>query len=116
VSEELAELVSQSDRAGVERLMERQRDRLKWMTRARLDPRLAARVDPSDLVQETLAEVVRQLPGYLRDRPLPFYPWLRQLATRHLTRAAEHGEFADELRKLFPAVRAMVDLGHDAGR
>jgi RNA polymerase sigma-70 factor (ECF subfamily) len=47
-------------------------------------------VDPSDVVQETLTEAVRDLPDYLRDRPLPFYPWLRQLAVRHLTRAAEH--------------------------
>ena len=45
-----------------------------------MDRRLAARVDAADVVQDTLADAVRELPEYLRDRPLPFYPWLRQLA------------------------------------
>jgi RNA polymerase sigma-70 factor (ECF subfamily) len=46
----------------------------------RLDPRLAPRVDPSDIVQETLAEAARRLDEYLKSPPLPYYPWLRQLA------------------------------------
>jgi RNA polymerase sigma-70 factor (ECF subfamily) len=50
------------------------------MIALRMDRRLAARVDPSDVVQETLAEAVIKLSDYLRNRPLPFYPWLRQLA------------------------------------
>jgi RNA polymerase sigma-70 factor (ECF subfamily) len=45
-----------------------------------MDRRLAARVDPSDVVQEALAEAAQRLDDYLRERPLPFYPWLRQLA------------------------------------
>jgi RNA polymerase sigma-70 factor (ECF subfamily) len=54
------------------------------MVAVRFDPRLAARVDPSDVVQESLAEAAANLDRYLRDRPLPFYPWLRQLAQRRL--------------------------------
>ncbi len=54
------------------------------MVAVRFDPRLAARVDPSDVVQETLAEAAAGLDRYLRERPLPFYPWLRQLAQRRL--------------------------------
>src|SRR5262249_35121803 len=50
----------------------------------RMDPRLSVRVDPSDVVQETLAEAHRRLDDYLRDRPLPFYPWLRQLGLERL--------------------------------
>jgi RNA polymerase sigma-70 factor (ECF subfamily) len=50
------------------------------MVRLRLDPRLAARVDPSDVVQEALAEASRRLDDYLDHPPLPFYPWLRQIA------------------------------------
>jgi RNA polymerase sigma-70 factor (ECF subfamily) len=41
-------------------------------------------VDPSDVVQDVLAEADRRLPGYLRGRPLPFYPWLRRLAADRL--------------------------------
>jgi RNA polymerase sigma-70 factor (ECF subfamily) len=66
------------------RLFARHRDRLRHMVAWRLDRRLAARVDPSDVVQEVLAEADRKLDHYLRDRPLPFFPWLRQLAGEHL--------------------------------
>jgi RNA polymerase sigma-70 factor (ECF subfamily) len=54
------------------------------MVAVRLDPRLVARLDPSDVVQDALAEADRRLDGYLRDRPLPFYPWLRQLTAERL--------------------------------
>src|SRR5205814_1688332 len=50
----------------------------------RLDRRLAARVDASDVVQEVLAEASRKFDRYLRERPLPFFPWLRSLAEEHL--------------------------------
>lgn len=56
------------------------------MIAARLDRRLAARIDPSDVVQEALLDASRLLPAYLRDRPLPFYPWLRRLAWKRLVK------------------------------
>ena len=61
-------------------LLARYRDRLRRLAARRLDRRLAARVDPSDVVQEALAEAADGLDSFLRDRPLPFYPWLRQYA------------------------------------
>ena len=67
-------------------LLEQHRDRLRRMIAARLDRRLAPRLDPSDVVQETLADAARRLPDYLRDRPLPFYPWLYRLAADRLAR------------------------------
>jgi RNA polymerase sigma-70 factor (ECF subfamily) len=56
------------------------------MVAVRLDRRLAARLDPSDVVQEVLAEAWQRLDEYLRNRPLPFYPWLRQLAWQRLAK------------------------------
>jgi len=41
---------------------------------------------PSDVVQEVLAEAARKLPGYVGHAPLPFYPWLRQIAWDHLVK------------------------------
>jgi RNA polymerase sigma-70 factor (ECF subfamily) len=65
-------------------LLARHRQRLRKMVAYRLDRRLAARVDPSDVVQEVLVEANHKLDRYLQDRPLPFYPWLRELAAEHL--------------------------------
>jgi len=69
------------------RLLERHQQRLKRMVAVRLDRRLAARVDPSDIVQDTLAKADRLLSDYVRARPLPFYPWLRQIAADRLADA-----------------------------
>jgi RNA polymerase sigma-70 factor (ECF subfamily) len=85
-SDELLELASRHDRSARGRLLERYRQRLRALIALRMDPRLAARIDPSDVIQECLAEADRKLADYLRRRPLPFYPWLRQLALEHLAR------------------------------
>jgi hypothetical protein len=84
------ELVWQSTSYGVEadvRNLEagiigvaRHRERLRRMVAVRMDRRLAPRMDPSDIVQDVLADADRELTDYLRRRPVPFYPWLRQLA------------------------------------
>src|SRR4051812_2432869 len=63
------------------------RERLLRMVAVRLDRRLVARLAPSDVVQEVLVEAHRRLDDYLRERPLPFYPWLRQLAWERLVKA-----------------------------
>lgn len=68
----------------MEQLFDRHRDQLRKMVVSRMDSRLASRVDPSDVIQETLVRASRQLPEYIRDRPLPFYPWLRQIAWQQL--------------------------------
>lgn len=71
---------AQGDRMAKDRLLERHRERLRRMIAVRMDHRLGKRVDPSDVVQETLVLADRRLAKYLKHPPLPFYPWLRQLA------------------------------------
>jgi RNA polymerase sigma-70 factor (ECF subfamily) len=68
------------DRRAENQLLLRNRHRLRTMVRLRLDPRVAARIDPSDVVQETLLEAHRRLADYLQRPPVPFYSWLRQIA------------------------------------
>ena len=77
---------ARGDVTAVRSLFEAHRDRLRRMIAARLDKRLAPRLDPSDVVQETLADAAKKLPGYLRDTPLPFYSWLHRLAAERLAR------------------------------
>jgi RNA polymerase sigma-70 factor (ECF subfamily) len=92
-TDELLRRVDEGDASAAGQLLGRHRARLRQMVAVRIDPRLAARVDPSDVVQEAIAEASKKLPDYLRRRPLPFYPWLRQIAwekllhmhARHLT-------------------------------
>jgi RNA polymerase sigma-70 factor (ECF subfamily) len=57
------------------------------MVAVRLDRRVASRLDPSDVVQESMLEAATRFPKFLRDRPLPFYPWLRRIAADQLADA-----------------------------
>ena len=86
-TEELLRSAGAGGAAGVpalEELLARHRDRLRRMVAVRLDRRLAPLVDPSDVVQEALADASRKLDDFIRDRPLPFYPWLRRLTSERL--------------------------------
>src|SRR5262245_5423317 len=84
--QELIERARGGDAAAGHALLARHRDRLRQLVALRLDRRLAARVDPSDVVQEALADAARKLPAYLRQPPLPFYVWLRRLACERLVK------------------------------
>jgi RNA polymerase sigma-70 factor (ECF subfamily) len=85
-TDQLLDRAASGDGRARQELLARHRKRLRRMVALRLDRRLAARVDPSDVVQEALADAARKLDGYLRDRPLPFYPWLRRLAWERLVK------------------------------
>jgi RNA polymerase sigma-70 factor (ECF subfamily) len=89
-------------------LLARHRDRLRRMVAVRADPRLAARVDPSDVVPDTLAEAAGKLDGFLRTRPLPFYPWLRRLALERL--AALHRRHVQARRRSVTREADRMDL------
>ena len=89
-TEELLRRAERGDSSAVQLLLDRHRSRLSKMVAVRMDSRIVARVDPSDVVQETLMQATRKLPDYLHNRPLPFYPWLRQLAWERLVHL--HGQ------------------------
>jgi RNA polymerase sigma-70 factor (ECF subfamily) len=83
-TEELLRQAGNGDPDARDGLLARHRDRLRTMIAWRIDRRLAARVDPSDVAQEVLLEASAKLDRYLRERPLPFFPWLRALAGERL--------------------------------
>jgi RNA polymerase sigma-70 factor (ECF subfamily) len=62
------------------RLLTRHQPYLQRFIELHLDPRLRARFDPADVVQEAQMQAVRRLPRYLEQQPMPFRLWLRQLA------------------------------------
>ena len=61
-------------------MFESQREHLRRAILLRLDRRVAARIDASDVLQETYLEAARRLPDYLANPSLPFDLWLRWLA------------------------------------
>jgi RNA polymerase sigma-70 factor (ECF subfamily) len=65
----------------------RYRPRLKRMIAMRIDRRIAARIDPSDVVQDALAAAHERLTEYVADPKLAFYPWLRRIAWDRLADA-----------------------------
>jgi RNA polymerase sigma-70 factor (ECF subfamily) len=82
--EQIMERASGGDRQAREQLLAGHRDRLRQMIAVRMDRRLVSRIDPSDVVQDVLATATRDLSDYLRNRPMPLYPWLRKLAWERL--------------------------------
>ena len=84
LTEELLQRAGEGDAAAIGQLLHHHRQRLRRMVAFRMDPRLSARLDASDVVQETLAEAADKIEEYIRKRPLPLYAWLRQIASRRL--------------------------------
>lgn len=83
-TEELLRRAADGRGSAIEELFDRHRPRLRQMIAVWIDPRLSRRLDPSDVVQDALVEAHGSLADFLRKRPLPFYPWLRQMAWNRL--------------------------------
>ena len=100
------------------------RPRLERMLHLRLDPRLRARVDSADVLQETFAEVLGRIDEYRKKRPMPFFLWVRFLAgqklldfhRRHLNAAQRDARVELPIPAFPPAssasmAQALFDLG-----
>jgi RNA polymerase sigma-70 factor (ECF subfamily) len=79
-TQQLLVAIQGGDRGAVDRLFERHRDAVRRMIELRLDRAVAARVDASDVVQETLLEASRRLAEYVKDPAMPFHLWIRHIA------------------------------------
>src|SRR5262245_52960932 len=71
-------------------LFERYRERLRRMVELRLDPRLQARVDASDVIQDAYLEVTQRLEEYLAEPKLPLFLWLRLVVGERLVTLHRH--------------------------
>ena len=83
-SQALLKRAADGDSQAAKELFGRHRNRLKRMVLLRLDHRIVARVDPSDVVQETLVEAYRRLRDFTENQQIEFYPWLRSIACDRL--------------------------------
>jgi RNA polymerase sigma-70 factor (ECF subfamily) len=76
--------VGDGDTAALAVLFDSYRDQLHRMVELRLDGRVAARLDPSDVLQEVYLDMAGQIDGYLRQPQVNFYVWLRGLTWERL--------------------------------
>jgi RNA polymerase sigma-70 factor (ECF subfamily) len=82
------------DRRAFDRLIAGYQPGLRAFVAARLDDRLAARVDASDVVQDALMDAFARLPEYLERRPMPFRTWLWKTAYERLLKVRRHHDRA----------------------
>lgn len=82
--ESLLRKASAGDQEAFRALFLQHRAALMDFIRRRLDAPLKARIDASDIVQETQFEAFRRLEGYLANRPMPFADWLERTAYERL--------------------------------
>ncbi len=91
----LLDKVRAGDALALDELLQHYRRRLHAFIASRLDPRLRARLDPSDVVQETQLRIAQRIGDYLEQPPMPFHLWARKLAYDRLLNARrDHGEAA----------------------
>jgi|WetSurMetagenome_2_1015567.scaffolds.fasta_scaffold34344_4 RNA polymerase sigma-70 factor, ECF subfamily len=79
-TQNLLELARGGDQNTFEELFNRHRGQLRKAIAMRMDRRVAARVDASDVLQETYLEAFRRLPKYLHQNEMPFHLWLHWIA------------------------------------
>ena len=82
---DLIERARAGDKAALGEIFARHRDRLRRMVEMRLDRRLQARIDASDVIQDAYLEVATRLDEYLRNPTLPLFLWLRLVVGERLT-------------------------------
>jgi RNA polymerase sigma-70 factor, ECF subfamily len=80
----LLERLRTNDKEALGELFMLHRERLWRMLYVRLDRRLASRVAPDDVIQETFLDVSRRIGEYLANPAVPFYVWLRFLAVQRM--------------------------------
>ena len=111
-TDQLLDQIADGQSSAAATLLTRHKGRLRRMVHLRLDPRLAARLDPSDVVQDALAEAHIRLLAYVEQREIPFYPWLRAIAWDKLIemkRRHIHAERRSVLREV-----GQLDLSGDS--
>jgi RNA polymerase sigma-70 factor, ECF subfamily len=89
-TERLIERARAGDRQALNDIFTRYRGRLLRMVEMRLDWRLQARLDASDVIQDAFLLVATRLEEYLRDPKLPLFLWLRLVVGERLAQLHRH--------------------------
>ena len=82
----LIERLRAGDREALNEVFTHHRGRLRRMVEMRMDWRLQARLDASDVIQEAFLEAAMRMNDYLSNPALPLFLWLRLIVGERLTR------------------------------
>jgi RNA polymerase sigma-70 factor (ECF subfamily) len=86
----LIERARAGDAAALNEIFARHRARLRRMVEMRLDWRLQARLDASDVIQEAYLEIAGRLEEYLQNPALPLFLWMRLVVGERLLKLHRH--------------------------
>jgi len=81
---ELLRRARAGDAEALNEIFARHRDRLRRMVEMRLDRRVQARIDASDVLHDAYVDVVKRLDEYLREPHLPLFLWMRLVVGERL--------------------------------
>ncbi len=84
------------DHSALAELFHRHRDKLRRMVQLRLDPRLAGRVSPSDILQEAYIDALKRVEHFFEKADQSFFGWLRLVVGQRLADA--HREHLSQKR------------------
>ena len=90
VNRELIERARVGDQAALGELLEKYRRYLWGLADKMLDDRVAARIDASDIVQQTCLSVHKQITEFEGNDDAQFAAWLRQIHERNIRNAARN--------------------------
>lgn len=118
--EQLLQLAVDGDTRALGELFSRYVPQLRKMVSSRIDPRVAARIDVSDVIQEVHVEVVRRLGEYSMDSGVTLYHWMRfltkqklaEIARRNIVAQARDVRREQPLNKFDPANSSIVLAAH----
>lgn len=86
----LLEQARAGDQGALNELFAQHRARLRRMVELRLDRRLQARIDASDVIQDAHLDALARLDEYLRDPRYPLFLWLRLIVGERLLKLHRH--------------------------
>ena len=124
-SVDLIERARAGDANALNAIFSQHRERLRRMVDIRLDRRLQARVDASDVIQDAYLEVAQRLEEYLRDPKLPLFLWLRLVVGQRLmkvhrqhlgTQLRDAGREVSLYREALPAASSAALAAHLLGK
>jgi RNA polymerase sigma-70 factor (ECF subfamily) len=102
------------DQDALGRVLEGYRDYLRLLARSRVGQELRVRLDPSDLVQETLLEAQRDFRQFAGGSEAELAVWLRRILARNLADQLKYHQSQKRDINREQSLEALVDQAHEA--